>query len=261
MPTIPPPASLPPPPPDQAVPRRQRLGTALGAALGASTLAAGPAALRLAGATETGAAWVALVALTLAPMFVAVLVLRQARVSVAAFGGSRAHLRIGALALWLGASFAILAVLGAVLRATTHHHPLAGVTFALLGMLAGIGLVPVCLRVSAIVQRSTTSRAGLFVLFAVSLLVPLLLMQRARAGLAPSSSATCVDLLAFGMAALFASRPALAGRRRLALSGPPLALLAFALGLYQIFAAHPPLDLLNERAPAFACLAELLVRH
>src|SRR4051794_19289902 len=96
------------PPPPQAS-HLTRFGSAVGAALVASALASGPAAMRVGGAVEAHGVWPALVAITLLPMILAVLTLRQARVGLRAFALADARKQTWSLAIWVGAfSFIVL---------------------------------------------------------------------------------------------------------------------------------------------------------
>ena len=64
-------------------------------------------------------------------------------------------------------------------------------------------------------------------------------------------------VLAFGLAAFFASRPSLIARRAIALVGPPIAVVIVALGVTTLRAA-PMLDAIRESAPVFAPVVEFL---
>src|SRR5260370_19944491 len=130
------PASAPPPlgPHDEGGSLVLRFGTAVGLAAGAALAPALPATMRISGALASGHGlghvWLALAAATLGPMVAAIVVLRGAREGLRAFGGSGAGLRIYGVGLWLASLLVGLSLFGGILRATTHHHALAGVTFA-----------------------------------------------------------------------------------------------------------------------------------
>src|SRR5579872_5733842 len=108
-----------------------RVGTAVGLGVAASLGCTLPAALRVSGSGLTDAgplrAWVALAAAALGPMIATVLILRAARDGLRAFGGEGAELRAYGAGLWLASLLVGFSVFGSVLRATTHHHALAGV--------------------------------------------------------------------------------------------------------------------------------------
>jgi hypothetical protein len=245
-----------------------RFGTAVGAALVASALATGPAALRIASLDGPSGAWPALVASTLLPMLLAVGVLRRARVGLRSFAGSRAL----AIGIWIPSLFVVMVVLGAALRATTHHHPLAGATFAILSLVAAIGLAPFASRVATILTRwhadgrlvplATTALVTLFVVGFVSVRVAHGLGAASASTPPTGSGATVlVDLLAFGMAALLASHPELATRRVLALFGPPVAAAVFVLGMTNLLQSSTLASAVDERAPAFSAAVHAVARR
>lgn len=274
-PSLPPPprgGSVPPPgwrpsepPPGDGASALTRFGSAVGAALVASAFATVPAALRVGASTpDVQGVWVALVAATLVPMIFAVVLLRRARVGLRAFGGPGAQERALAGALWLGGVLFFSAVFGAALRATTHHHALAGATFALGTLVAAIGLLPIALRVARVLSRwREEGRTGrLLALGALAMLcVPLVVVRLARAlpaggPLEGAASATLIDVLAFGMCALLASRPEFTARRVLSLFGPPAAAVVFVFG-WRALVVSPPLGAaLADRAPAFGAAAD-----
>src|ERR1019366_4733011 len=165
-PSLPPPLPPPhapsrPPPPAPAGPLRPgpspdggslvlRFGTAIGLAAAAALACALPAAMRVAavlGAEGTGRAWTGLAASALVPMVATVLTLRGAREGLRAFGGPGAELRAYGMALWAVWLVVALALFGSVLRATTHQHALAGVTFAFGELALAVGLALASARV------------------------------------------------------------------------------------------------------------------
>src|SRR5688572_22620589 len=129
---------------EQEAPLFIRFGTAAGLAVVASAVAAVPAALRVSSTLPDGPSMprvlVAIAGAFLVPMIAAIAIMRGARVGLRAFGGPEATARGMGLVAWLVVGFFVLAAFGAALRATTHHHPLAGVTFAIGGGLAALGL-------------------------------------------------------------------------------------------------------------------------
>jgi hypothetical protein len=256
---------LTPEPPLPPGTRLTRFGSAVGVALIASVLSSGPAALRIARTVNIHGMWPSLCAVTLLPMTLAVLTLRQARVGVRAFSAP-GNARSFTLALWIGGFLFTLVALGSLLRATTHHHPLAGATFGLASVTAGIALIPVSRRVSGMFASwQENGRTGLIALGGVALFVvtlgAVLVLSRIipKSGpFSPSASANVIDVLAFAMTALLASRPEFAERRVFALFGPPLAAIVFAFGLRFLLATPQLATIIDECAPAFAPLVEVL---
>ena len=272
-PTLPPalPPSRPPPSrppaPFDAGPRPDggslvlRFGTAVGLAAAAALACALPAAMRVAvalGAEGTGRAWTGLAASALVPMVATVVVLRGAREGLRAFGGTGAELRAYGAALWAVWLVVALTLYGSVLRASTHHHALAGVTFAFGALALAVGLAFASARLVTILRdaspRARRAAALGLVFITVSALAWIGVRFLRAATRDPASAVTAgmiVDILAFALAAGFAARRTLASRRALAVLGPPVAVAIAALGFSAVRDA-PLRAAIDERAPAFA---------
>ena len=139
------PASAPPPPRAAADGSFVvRFGTAVGLGAVAALAGAVPATLRVASvATEgPGAArvWLALAAAALVPMVVAVVVLRGAREGLRAFGGPGAGLRASGSGCGSPRCSSGSRSSAASSARTTHHHALAGVTFAFGALAFALGV-------------------------------------------------------------------------------------------------------------------------
>jgi len=260
-------ASVPPPPIEPSGSLVVRFGTALGLAAAAALACSVPAAMRVAaagGGANLLHAWLGLGAAALGPMVVAVAVLRGAREGLRAFGGPGAWLRAFGAGLWLASMLVVLSVFGSVLRATTHQHALAGVTFAFGALAAALGAGLVCARLVAILRaQSPGSRRALVALLgAVAVLslawVGLRFLRAVSHEVAPSpAAATIIDVLAFVLAALLASRRPRLARRVLAYVGPPVVVVVAALGIGAL-RGDALRDAVIERAPAFAPAARLV---
>lgn len=265
------PGSAPPPPArvEEGGSAVVRFGTAVGLAAVAALACVVPAALRVA-STDAGDvrathAWVALAASALLPMLAAVVVLRGAREGLRAFAGPGAGLRLYGVALWMATLLVGLSLFGSMLRATTHHHALAGVTFAFGALAFAVGDALVCVRVVAI-ARAMPERGRRVLLPAIAIAVGIVLLAvgvrfvRAASHDAASYAAagTVVDVLAFALAALFASRRSLVSRRSIALVGPPIAVVVAAVGVAML-RDEPLRTAIGDRAPAFAAVVEALV--
>ncbi|WP_394825283.1 hypothetical protein [Pendulispora albinea] len=254
------------PPEPPRVPFLTRFGSAVGAALVASGLASGPAAMRVTSALDARGIWPALAAATLIPMLLSVLTLRQARVGLRAFSLGDARKRSWSLALWVGAFSFVLLALGAVLRAKTHHHPLAGATFSIAAGVMAVLLIPFSLRFGSIAARwQEDNRKVRLVAFVVVLLGGALGLMFGLARIlppggpfSPAVSANLVDVMAFTMAALLASRPEFEARRALALLGPPLAAALFVLGARYLLLTPTLGTTIEQRAPAFGPAVSVL---
>jgi choline-sulfatase len=259
MPTFPP-ENAPPP-----LPLAVRAGSLLGAGTVAAVLASVPAALRVASESHGAAvAWIALAACATVPASIAVALLRSAREGVRSFAGQDMSLAAWSVATWALASFLVLTALGGLLRATTHHHGLAGVTFAIAGLACVFVTALVVRRVGAVARDSDPfARAAILGASIVALVVALLLVAlrvaRASDGATLTSSAgdTFVDLLAFAIAVGLFSRPELARASWLARAGVPLALGIVALGL-ALLTRDPSLAAgIRAHAPLVSPLAAL----
>jgi hypothetical protein len=245
-----------------------RFGTALGLSAAAALACALPAALRVSASgvamgTTTGRIWIALAAADLLPMLMAVLVLRGAREGLRALAGEGAGLRAWGLALWGALQFAILTVVGAVLRATTHQHALAAVTYAFAALAVAIASALVCARIVAVVAAASprTRRVLLVALSCLALIAVAAIGMRFLRAVwrepTPSpAAATVIDVLAFGLAALFGSRPSFALRGPIGVFGVPAAIVVFLVGLPVL--RDPALRrAVHDRAPLIAPIVEV----
>jgi hypothetical protein len=257
-----------PPPPPSAEPGSivMRFGTAVGIAAVSALVCAVPASMRIARAqpgSEGGVRmWLALASAALGPMIFSVVVLRAARDGLKAFGGPGAGLRAYGAGLWLASILVCLSVLGSVLRATTHHHALAGVTFAFGAVAVAVSSAVVCARIVTILQGSSAAvRTGALVALSVAALAALawvavgFLVAVARDPGSSAEAATVVDVLAFAVCALVAARFSLTSRRPIALLGPPIAVVIVYVGVSTLRETSFR-DTVREHAPAFASLAD-----
>ncbi|MEO8801224.1 MAG: hypothetical protein ABI551_25250 [Polyangiaceae bacterium] len=240
-----------------------RFGSLVGAALVSALLASVPAALRM---DDTPGAWPSLAALELIPLALAIFVFRHARVGLKAYAGERAQERSLTVALWLSATVVVFSLLGAVLRATTHHHALAGVTFATVAIVASAALIPASIRIVAIalgwLQKGRRARlvVAFIVLATIFGLVVLRLVHAipAESTLSPKASSDVVDLFAFAFVAILASGPEMTSRRMLALIGPPAAVALLAVGLPRLLSSPTLAAGIVERGPLFSCPISLI---
>lgn len=242
-----------------------RFGTAVGLAAAAALACALPAAMRVAaalGAEGTGRAWTGLAASALVPMVATVVTLRGAREGLRAFGGPGAELRAYGMALWAVWLVVALALFGSVLRATTHQHALAGVTFAFGALALAVSLALASARIVELLRVASprVRRGGAVgLVFVTVCLLGWIGVRFLRAATHDPASAaaagTIVDILAFALAAVFAARRTLASRRALAVVGPPVAVAIAALG-FSALRDSPLRAAIDERAPAFAAVVD-----
>ena len=264
------------PPPSDAGPLAYRISAALAASAIGASVAALPSAVRIAAVPGADAlhAWGACAGTMVVPMFVAVLIVQRARIGLRPLGGARAVPNALGAAVWLASLFTFLVPFGAALRATTHHHALAGVTFAIVAVAAAIGLGALAARLAAIVAASEAARpawvvavSGLLIVLGVAIFFRFSKALAATPDARPEVGAF-VDIFAFGIAVFFASHPALfrggdeerRGRivRRLAVAGALLAVVLFAFGIASLRGSHAVLDALTDRAPELDPVARAL---
>jgi hypothetical protein len=246
-----------------------RFGAIIGAGVVAASLASIPAALRVAPAVPSEGlvdVWLALVACALLPAIAGVAVLRAAREGLRAFGGPGASARALGFVVWATATFGAMAVLGALLRATTHHHGLAGVTFAIFALAAAIALALVVRRFVTMADGAGPGVRSLLAGIAVGVIgvtlaltgVGLARAAPSKSPLPPSTGALFVDLLALAIATGFLSRATFARGHVLALLGLPFAAGMFTLGLSFLHRSAILATAIAESAPAFAPAARFL---
>jgi hypothetical protein len=245
-----------------------QLGALLGITTAGALVSTVPAMWRVSAAVSGVApvvrAWAALIAAVLGPMALSIVVLRNARQTLRLFVWPGDRLRAFGLALWFLLLWVSLALFGSVLRATTHHHALAGVTYACGALAIAFGWGLVCGRLVAMLRSVSPPVRR----WAVRGIGAALLLATGYVGLRflavvwkdPSSSqagSTVVDVLAFMLAALAGSLDWRAVWRPLAIVGPPLALFLGALGATTL--RDPPVHhAIVEHAPAFVPAADAL---
>ena len=243
-----------------------RVGHALATAVLCALAAVTPAALRMSSHSEPTMglprAWILLTGLVVLPMAFTSALLRRAAAGFRGLGPDAADGRLVGTLAWGAWMLAFLDVLGATLRAKTHHHALAGVTFALVALGAGLFFALLARRLTNVLrsleQSAHASAARALTLFVIGL--PLLLLayalRRAGADLDASLRATIVDASALGIAALFGAWLELPPRRELGALGLPVALVLAGLATWMLRdpAAREAVD---ANAPALAWLLSL----
>ncbi len=247
-----------------------RFGTGMGAGLLGTLLAVLPAARRLSGSLPEGVgplgASVALAAVALVPMVLVVFLSRRARVGLRAFSGPGRSSRAVAASAYALVLLIFLALMGQVLKATTHHHALAGATFALVGLGFAAVLSVVAMR-GAVFFEGCPPRTRRVLLYGSSVVLVLLAagallgVGRALASSPPMprpAAAMILDLLAFGIGVSVAGHRGFADRRLVAFVGPPLAVALFVLGVVTLRGAPPLQTALADQVPLYAAIVGLL---
>jgi len=183
---------------------------------------------------------------------------RSAREGARSIAGEEAPLVTWAIATWAIATFLALSSYGALLRATTHHHGLAGVTFAIGGLGIGALLALVVRRLAQMARDADPwGRTGLVVCIMGALVCALFIVvvRVARSGGAEVPPVLLVDGLAFLTAAAALSHQAFARVAWLTVSGFPLALGVLALGWALLSREPALLDAIRAHAPLFTWVA------
>ena len=245
----------------QAVRLRAFGGTLLAAALFSSA-----AAMIAAWRASAGSlafffrAWGVATALTLPVVLVGGVLLRGALRGLPRSTGSEGEHegelrpRLVATCAWVIAMAIVLQKLGAILRSQTHHHALAGATFALVSLSLGLGFALASARLRAFVTRR--SRRLLAVTIAL-VLAALYAIHSLRAGLAladDASRACVIDAAAILAGALCAAWCPSPRKWAMALGTSSIGLVVIgALGC-----AAPAVDgALGRASPLFEVLARL----
>jgi len=234
-----------------------RFGTVVGGGVMAAVAASLPAELRIGDGGSVFRAfsqWLALAAL-LTPMGVFVVaVFRRAKVGLKILAGEQAPLYAAGALWWAVLELGFLAVVGAVLRAKTHHHGLAGVTFAIVALVSGlvVGLLAVrgvrmLAKMPPAGHRTALGIVGMCCFSAIVLVG----VRTARAEGLHTASAL-VDALALTVAAAIASTRPFTRLRPLAMIGVPFAAAILLLGIATVRAEPDLPTVLADAAPVHA---------
>jgi choline-sulfatase len=224
----------------------RRVGMACSFALGIALLAGVPGALRTArsgGSFLEG--WLGGTAMLLPVVVLGLLLVgAAARGFRAMVGTAPPRTIVLGIALWIGLSLPLLAALGAVLKATTHHRGLGGTTFAVLGAGAVIGAALLAHRlvISAQAWVERGAPPGLVAAIGAAVCVlPLVVVGAPLAGGAATADAAgavraaIVDLAIVVVAtALVASLEPTPRWQRFAIGGMAAALVVTAAGLARL---------------------------
>lgn len=239
-----------------------RIGILVAGGVLSGVVASLPAALRLGGEGSLGTLltrWVILCALAIPIAVPAVGILRRARVGVRQLLGERAQLLVIGVLWWSVIMLGLLAVAGAVLRKTTHHHALAGVTFAFFAIIAGVIVGLLARRTTAMLDRGGTKlqKVGLSIVGGCALLIVVLVLVRTARATELHAAAGMVDAIALAICALMTSSRAFTKLRPLAVIGLPVAILVLVVGL-TLLRFDPKLQpLLAAGAPLHALVFDL----
>lgn len=213
-----------------------RMGTVVGGGALAAILASLPAVLRVGDGGSTGRAvdeWVALSAVLMPVAIFAVGVFRRARAGIKLLAGDSVTAVASGVLWWAVIETAFLSLVGTGLRAKTHHHGLAGVTFAMMALFSGLVVALLAVRATKMIAKASGSsqRAGLIVSAGCAFLVIMLIGMRTAKSDTLHTAAALVDVLALVVASAIASARGFSLLKPLALAGVPVAVIVFILGI------------------------------
>ena len=213
-----------------------RIGTVVGGGAIAAVLASLPAVLRVGDGGSTGRAideWVALSAVLMPVAILAVGVFRRARAGIKLLAGDSVTAVASGVLWWAVIETSFLSLVGTGLRAKTHHHGLAGVTFAMMALFSGLAVALLAVRATKMIAKApgSSQRAGLIVSAGCAFLVIMLIGMRTAKSDTLHTAAALVDVLALVVAAAIASARGFSLLKPLALAGVPIAVIVFVLGI------------------------------
>lgn len=236
-----------------------RVGSAVGGGVIAAVLASLPATMRLGDGgsmVKTGAAWMALAALATPLAVAAVGVFRRARAGAQLAFGDRLEVVAAGVLAWTTMQLLFAAAFAAVLRKNTHHHGLAGVTFAIFALVCGVFLALLVRRVMTklAVLPSSAHRGALALTALMTFLVVIVAGVRTAPAEDLHTAAGMVDAFALAIACGIASSRVLARQRPLAIAGVPIAAIVLVIGLASLHGNAPFREALAKGAPIHGIL-------
>jgi hypothetical protein len=222
-----------------------------------------PGALRMGNDPSAGRAleqWIILTAIGTPIGVMAVAVMHRARVGLRVLMGDRAPVLFMGVLWWCVIELGILSVFGTVLRKTTHHHALAGVTFSAVAVVSGALVAFFARRAAATMGRGgpAPQRLGLFLAAGAAFTV--LMLVGIRTSRAPDlhTSAGIVDALAFAITSTITSSRFFSRSKAIAIAGVPIAVLVLMIGFTTLRFDPKLRDSLLETSPIHALLLGLL---
>ncbi len=213
-----------------------RIGHIVGAGVVAALASSFPASLRMGEEGSAGRAlvqWVVVSALATPLAVGLVAVLRRARVGLRLLMGERVQLLAIGVLWWSVIELGILSLFGALLRKTTHHHALAGVTFAVFAIVTGLVVGIFARKATLVLARggSSLQRSGLIIASSAAFLVVMLVGVRTSKAEGLHTASALIDGLALAITSTIASSKMLSRHRALAIVGVPIAVLVVMVGL------------------------------
>ncbi|MBX3202876.1 MAG: hypothetical protein KF894_32415 [Labilithrix sp.] len=240
----------------------ERLGFIVAGGVAAAIASSIPASLRTGGegsVVRVLEQWIVLSAVSTPLAVAAVAVLRRARVGLQLLAGDRAPLLAMGVLWWSVIELGLLSLFGALLSKTTHHHALAGVTFAAFAVGSGVVVALFARRTTMVLARGGASlqKLGLAIAGGSAFLGILFVGIRTSRAEGMHTAAALVDALAFAVATVIASSRAFGRWRPLAIAGAPVAILVILIGLTTLRFDPKLMQALPERAPVHAVVVGL----
>ena len=230
-----------------------RFGTIVVGGAASAIISSLPAVLRMGDVSILRALeqWLALSALLTPLAVLVVAVFRRARLGMRILAGDRAELFAAAALWWAVIELGLLAVGGAVLRAKTHHHGLAGVTFAIFALVSGLVIALLAVRGVRLMARYPSSghRFALMLVAGCCFFAIILVGFRTARAEGLHTAAALVDALALAVAGAIASTRVMSRLRMLAMVGVPLAAAVLLLGIAMVRTEPDLGTMLAEAAP------------
>lgn len=236
-----------------------RIGTAMFGGTIAALVASLPATTRIAAGNPL-ARFVALAALATPIAILTVGVFRRLRAGAQIIAGDALELwGIGALG-WATLQLLFAGAFASMLRKNTHHHGLAGVTFAIVVVVAGIVLGVLSFRATKkMTALSEDARRVALVVAAASAFI-VLVAAGARTAHAEElhTAGGLIDAFALAIAAAGASSKLVANNRALAIAGVPLAVVVVIGGVVALRVSAGLAGAAADAAPIHALLLGLV---
>jgi hypothetical protein len=203
--------------------------------------------------------WLVLSAVSIPLAVAAVAVLRRARVGLRVLTGESASPLALGLLWWCVIEVALLSLFGTVLRKTTHHHALAGVTFAMFAVMSGSVAALFARRVTALLLRADVNARRIALIVAGACLAVGVLVVGLRTSKAEGlhTTATIADAFAFFVTTVVASSRWSERWKRLPTVGVPLGMVILVVGLVTLRVDSAVGTGLQETAPIFALVSGL----
>lgn len=239
-----------------------RVGYIVAGGVVAAVASSLPAALRMGDESSASRAleqWVVLSALATPVCVAAVAVLRRARVGLRLLMGERAHLLAIGVLWWSVIELGLLSIFGAVLRKTTHHHALAGATFAVFAIVSGALVGAFARKTTGTLARGEASvqKVGLAIAGGAAFLVLMLVGVRTSRAEGLHTASALVDALALAVTSTITSSRAFARGRPMAIAGVPVAVLVLIVGLTTLRYSPKLRESLIETAPVHTLVFSL----